>query len=505
MKEIVEKSLGLPITAKMSLGLDGAQQRAYNGPTYFGKGEDGGNIIFAGICLTTVNLNDGFGTLLYKVPNMASAENERPLLLVNGKEEPDLVQEIIDHFEEEVAAVKESPIIIKYNDQNIEVWLDLSFCQLDGKLTKMLQGRLGSYCLLCSVTRKEAHEVKRIKHGFMMDLSTEKIRETYEALKQLDTDDFGHVYEYIDRAIPYDIRFGITQKPMVKEIQVACHIPPLHCELRGHSWNLDIIIRFVAKKKKWNVRDERANKAYDKVQNSFREDSKEVLGFSILSVHGGDTGPVVKAFFDPATRDKVFDLIPDIEKPQNPNRTQRMEYKESVEEKEHFISVWKKVMQMLWVILRIINSDLMVIVEDFEDYCQELQVLIRTELPWVQFSPTVHAFLAHSPQIIKDNGSRGLMNHSEQGSEATHKLIRYLRERGARKINLKANLQDVYMKLWIITNPAVRCYNRTQKCSFCLMDGHDVRSCPKRESTAAKVKSQDDLIVESLTYKETEE
>ena len=505
MGPIIEKANGLPVTAHASFGFDGAQQRAYNGPSYFAKGDDVGNIIYGGLSLSTITLNDGSDTLLYKVPNMASVENERPVLLINGKETEVNVKQIMDIFEDEYDIAKKEPFVIHHDGKSLEVWFHLSFSQLDGKVTKIIQGRLGSFCLLCSATRNEAHDIKMIKNGFAMDLSTEIINETYDALKEKISEDNtdGKEYFMIDRMIPNEIRIGLTQEPLATEIPIASYLPPLHCKLRAFNWILDIILRFDSGKTQWYARIEGATEAYALSKARFTEFSEEVLGTQIFSITG-DTGNIVESFFAYETRNKVFNMMAEIKKPTSRDRSQRMEYKLKVEQKEHFIKVWSDVMQRIWIIIRIINSDLLVLVEDFEDYCTDTMILIRTELPWVQFSPTVHEFLSHSPQIIKDNGSRGLLNHSEQGSEAAHKLVRYLRERGARKISLEANLQDVFMKLWIITNPAVRCYNRTQTCSYCLMDGHNVRSCPKRESTTKKPKSPDDLILESLTCKEDE-
>ena len=161
--------------------------------------------------------------------------------------------------------------------------------------------------------------------------------------------------------------------------------------------------------------------------------------------------------------------------------------------------VLPQLLQNCSVILRIINSNEKVNVEEFELLCRKTNLILIDHFSFMNITPTVHAVLAHSPDIIRNNKGIGLNCHSEEGSEGAHKVIRHVREHGARKMTLELNLKDTFRKMWFMSDPTIRSMKRKLICSHCEEVGHTVRSCPEVKQVG---KNEDDLLVESLTYKD---
>lgn len=493
--------------AHVSFGLDGCGSHAkYNGPSYFNTGIDTGNLIFSGFSFTKITKDD---KTIHKQENMASAENVTPLFLIDGKETRPLLREMVETLEEEAKYFKDHPVHLIFEDKIFTIWVKLALTQLDGKAVKMLQGRSSAFCLLCSATRKDAHDVQKIREGFPMDICTEDINERYERFKttrESDEDPEKEAkgeYRLEFKKIAVEVRLGVTHKPMVQYFEVANCIPPLHCRLRGHGWASDILMRFDSDKKTYYKRiDPDIEKKFEQVKKNYRERSRILLGRMMYTPSSGggttDNGNTARIFFSHDKRDKVLKMMEEIQEPaENADEDEHEEYSRKVQEKQDFQVAFKKLLQNMSVILNIINSDRLVKIEEYAEFCTNTALMVREKFPWVQFSPTVHEFLAHSAQIIRDNNGRGLLAFSEEGSEATHKLIKNLREKGARKMSLNRNLWDVMKKLWIGTDLSFRRFKRTLTCSHCHVSGHSVRSCPLKQQ---KQKNEDDLLFDQLTY-----
>merc|ERR1711894_375521 len=99
--------------------------------------------------------------------------------------------------------------------------------------------------------------------------------------------------------------------------------------------------------------------------------------------------------------------------------------------------VLPQLLQNVSVILRVLNSYEDVNVEEFEKLCKETNLILVDYFDFMNITPTVHAVLAHSPDIIRNNQGKGLNNLSEEGSEGSHKVMKHLREHGARKHSLE--------------------------------------------------------------------
>ena len=156
-----------------------------------------------------------------------------------------------------------------------------------------------------------------------------------------------------------------------------------------------------------------------------------------------------------------------------------------------------KILQNVSVILRIINSNEEVNVEEYEKLCKETYLLLLEHFGFMTVSPSCHAILGHSPAIIRNNNGKGLNCHSEEASEGSHKVLVYLREHGGRKCGLELNLKDAFRKMHFKSDPIVRSMKRKVICSFCQEVGHSIKSCQFFNPVE---KNEDDLLMESITY-----
>ena len=494
------------MVAHFCYGFDGCgSHRAYNGPTYFGSGIANGSIIFGGMSLSTITFKDKDG-VLYKVPHMASSGNERPVLLVDGKEDDKMVTKIFEIFDKEhkEAVNPLNPIVLDLGDgKKLTIHIKLKCSQMDGKLIKMAQGRLGAYCLMCTKTREQAKNPELIAAGMIVDLSTEEINATWEKFKSKNQD--GE-YGIDTKNIKVDVRGGQTHQPKTVNIQICLILAPLHARLRSKDWFLDVFARFSSGHTKYLSREAATRILFNRYQAEYKANSEMICGIKLGST-SGDTSNTCKKFFQYENREKILKLL-DLHapsKPVNPKGTQMEDYEARMDEIERFKSKWRQVLQNISVIIRILNSDLLVDVEAFDKFCTETALMaVAGEFNWVWFFPTVHQYLAHGAEVIKDNDCRGLKNQSEEGSEASHKTVKHLRDKAARKISIPANLSDVFDHCWIDTDFTVRSNDRTGTCSHCNTEGHFTISCPKKKPKET-TNNPDDEILARLTLEEDSE
>ena len=80
-------------------------------------------------------------------------------------------------------------------------------------------------------------------------------------------------------------------------------------------------------------------------------------------------------------------------------------------------------------------------------------------------------------EAIKRNGGKGLKNISEENLEKMHKVVRQLREKGARLLSMLANLTDVFRKVNAKSDPVVRTVKPPVTCKHCHQVGHSTRGC----------------------------
>ena len=432
---------------------------------------------------------------------MASVLNQRPYFIVDGQETELVMRKLFKMIQKEAKALENEPIKIKYGDKEIVVFVKVNLDQMDGKATRLAQGRPSAYCVCCSITREQAHNVLLISNGINIDLSTEEIMKKYyellayqESRKNPDFE-INHMYEHEDeddvdrieyrldtKILSAKMRQGMMTKPMVETLEVCNVISPLHCRLRSFTWITTLMMRFDAGKTKYREHiDDDAKKRFADIEKKYRDRSRIDLKKPMFLPKQGsgtsDTGDNSRWFFAEENREKILDklLSVAVKPPEGATEEEIKAYEELDKKQKHFKKHIRKVIRNLSVILNIINSDKHVRVQEYAKFCTKTALYVRKNLPWVEFSNTVHQILAHSAQLIEENEGRGLLSKSEESSESTHKFVKYFREHGARKMNVFYNILDTMKKLWFKTDPGQRAFDKEIKCSKCLKFGHSCR------------------------------
>ena len=170
-----------------------------------------------------------------------------------------------------------------------------------------------------------------------------------------------------------------------------------------------------------------------------------------------DTGQTARRFFSLQKRNDFISLVHGTEK-----------------EKADL----KKLHESYSIILRVVSSKGKEIdTESFEEFCLETYCHQVESFPWATLPQSLHRVLAHCADRIRMNDGFGLGSLSEEGLEATHKLVRRFRAILSRKTSLQDNLQDVFKHLWVRSDPVIRQHARVLECRHCFSQGHTRRSC----------------------------
>ena len=273
----------------------------YTGASFLGAGISTGNLIVGVFSMPYLTSN---GVRIHQENHMASVLNHRPFLVVDGQESDPNMRILFDLTEKDIKDLQKESIKIPYGDKELEVFANVTLTKLDGKAVRMAQGRPAAYCVCCDVTRIEAHEVDRIKAGFLINLSTEEIVKRYEDLKKYEeskksknfqrnaqfeeenedeVDRLDYQVETLDirldtRILPANMRRGAMTKPMVEKIEVTRTLSPLHCRLRIFTWVTTIMMRLDAGKTKYREHiNDVMKKEFARVERGYKERSQTVL------------------------------------------------------------------------------------------------------------------------------------------------------------------------------------------------------------------------------------
>lgn len=150
------------------------------------------------------------------------------------------------------------------------------------------------------------------------------------------------------------------------------------------------------------------------------------------------------------------------------------------------------------VILTIINSDRQVKVEEFREFCRKTYLHV-VSIPWIELTPSAHTVLAHSAELVEENGQRGLHNFTESGLEANNKFLRLYRIMKARKTTQHDNLSDCINRLWDKSDPDVMKMMERLACKHCKGTGHTIRSCEQLKAAIYGCNSEYDSLLALLT------
>ena len=117
----------------------------------------------------------------------------------------------------------------------------------------------------------------------------------------------------------------------------------------------------------------------------------------------------------------------------------------------------------LGAILRVFNCGRRIVTEELIVVSRKLYLLILNTFSWANITPMLHKVLAHAPDIISTfNNGVGLEQLSEQGLDASNKLIRRYRERLSRKFSFEDNIRDIFPRMLCQSDP-VLLLNRRMK------------------------------------------
>ena len=257
-----------------SAGFDACgDHRVYAGKSTW---DDDGNfvssksIIFCGMAPIKVTLDDENDTVIWRVPNSASSDAERPVLIVADKECTLTDKEIMKHLDEGAKAAHKTTFLTEHNDQQLECKAQIDLCQLDGKAHKEVQGRLGAFCLLCSWPKDEMKNRTHVLEGFPMDCGIAELWANFYSVADVDEDGEYYINK---KDIPTDLRMGATGPPMAEHLKLGWFLPPLHCYLRFLAFFIEMAIRFRAKNYLHGRIGKAMKKKMDLAKKAFREDA----------------------------------------------------------------------------------------------------------------------------------------------------------------------------------------------------------------------------------------
>ena len=78
----------------------------------------------------------------------------------------------------------------------------------------------------------------------------------------------------------------------------------------------------------------------------------------------------------------------------------------------------------LCAIIRTMNSSgRRINVEKYDKLCKDVNVAIVEMFPWAKISESMHRVLAHSAELIEDNGNFGLGGQSEEGARQPNPIV----------------------------------------------------------------------------------
>ncbi len=448
------------LVCKFVGGCDGSGSHAiYNSATSLAEGVDTSHMLVGGFALTEIRLNGQEGTSIYKDNNCSSSDAERPWLLIPGRETKEIFKKVMETFDQDISSTTNEVIEI----ESIPCQIKFELSQLDGKAITTATGLGGAYCTFCKVSEAEGKSLERIRAGFGCERNIEELHDLFLSLT-----DNGNMEEVPTNTGDYSTRTGLTQKPQTHQ-DITKNIPVTHAYIRALShfeklvYHINANVRVMGRGQRIG---KEAKEQLKEAKAKFQEEAARGplhMRLDQPDSHGAggstDTGQTARQFFSQKKRSDFIALLNGTEK-----------------EKEDM----KKLHENYSVILRVMSSkEKEIDTESFEEFCLETYFHQVESFPWATVPQSLHRILAHCAERIRMNDGFGLGSLSEEGLEATHKLVRRFRAILSRKTCLQDNLQDVFKHLWIRSDPVIRQHSRVLECTNCFSQGHSRRSCPK--------------------------
>ncbi|XP_029710127.2 uncharacterized protein LOC115256029 [Aedes albopictus] len=206
---------------------------------------------------------------------------------------------------------------------------------------------------------------------------------------------------------------------------------PLHCYIRTMELFLKVAYRLRMEKPTWRVA--KSNEAVRQREATIRAEIKRRLGLRISEPlpSGGNSndGNTSRTFF------KEWRTICEI------------------------TGLNEDLLERMYIILVIINCKSDINVEVFQNYLETTRKLYISLYGWYPLSPTLHKILVHGGAIAKHSTVPvGML--SEEALETRNKSIRKFREFHSRKFSRTANIEDVFQRLLLTSDPVISLMNR---------------------------------------------
>ena len=211
---------------------------------------------------------------------------------------------------------------------------------------------------------------------------------------------------------------------------------PLHARVRNMELLLNISYRLTLPKPSWRV--SKSNTILKDRQASIRLALKEQLGLRLNEpLPGGgnsNDGNTARRFFSEV--DAVAEIT----------------------------GLNKNILFRFGILLTVVNSNREIDIEAFEAFARETHEIYRELYDWYVLSPTVHKLLLHSSNIMR-TAALPLGMLSEEAQETRNKCIRKFREHHSRKFSRIVNIEDVFKRLLLTSDPVISLNNRrTAQC-----------------------------------------
>ena len=458
-----------------------------NSPSSLIEGLDSDSMVYAGMALLEIWLNDGpggsKGTLIYKVENPCASTRERPVIIAAAKETSHFIEICCDFFTKGKKELEESPLKIEYEDgQTLEFDVVLEMTQIDGKMKSIMSGLGGAYCTLCTTSPEDAQSIPNIRDGFPMNRTIESTIKDFELLAE--PDEFG------DLIVPrkpkdYSIRKGLTQKPKLSCFDVCKEMGTLHAWIGFLVFFLKLAYRINGnfRKKMGTTQTKAIEKRLEVAKKILQEKARRTLSLKLDEMkEGGNTndGNTAKAFFSPMKREKVVNLY-------------------HAEDDAERIAL-RNLLKRVNVIMRVATSKRKIRTQKLQNYCTETNIKLRENFEWFKpIPPKVHGILAHLGERIDMNDGVGLGPISEEGLEASNKELRRGKAQFSRKDDLAHGLRDCWKRQFIKSDGIVNNFKKEILCTNCGDKTHFIRKCPELKSKdEEETLNEDEELIESF-------
>ena len=365
----------------------------------------------------------------------ASPNSCRILSLLLGKETDTCMKDVYKAITNKRIAIQSSPMIIVHNNRQYKVKINLKMSMIDGKMRTLLSGLGGAYCMLCKCIRSDAVSTES---SFTINRTG---AETTEIWNQLCSG------ALVKKPHDQQVRLGVTREPLI-ELEAIATVSPLHAECRVFDTLLKLIYHLNAQIFNWSDEKKALGDDYQVLQESkvtVRALIKEKTHISVDipdSTGKGGTSTTGNAVHSLLSEEKNLQvLVSAVPK----------EFQESLHE----------CLTRCYVIMKLYNSTYLIDVEEYKLFCSETKNVLLTSFnhngkEWIFFTPTLHALLEHSGDLIEANGGRGLGAYTESSLECNNKVLRLIRIALSRKTSQIDNLNDCMNRMWIRSDIHVR-------------------------------------------------